>query len=378
LLIALDKRIKCEGGIIMFKMSRKLLMGVLIICVLMQASFIVTAAKPTVQNPIICQIAFTEPPTIKVGNEAVNHPGWAGMLAFQSAMEKYSQGRVKVELFPNGRLGDNKSTLEQVLNGNLLVTTTTDGVLAPFYKRIQVFSAPYIFKDVTTLWNVLDGPFGQKFFDDMAAKSGIRVLTSGNCGLFRCFANRKKELRVPADMKGLKMRVQDSPIFMEMVRACSASPTPVAWMELYSALQTGVVDGMEHAPSSILSSSLQEVQKFYTLNNHSVCISMFVTSEKFFKSLSPDLREAFVKAGQEASVALRNASSYADECALEVLKKSGMKVYNPTPAERKLWEKTREPVLAWLRKNVDSKLVNELLNVVKKQSIIKKNNLDKK
>jgi tripartite ATP-independent transporter DctP family solute receptor len=348
----------------MVKMSRKLLLGVLVICVLVQAPFIL-AANPTAQNPMICQIAFTEPPTIKVGDQAVNTPGWAGMVAFQAAMEKYSKGRVKVELFANGRLGDNKSTMEQVLNGNLMITTTTDGAMGPFYKNIQVLSAPYVFKDMNTLWKVLDGPFGKKLFNDMAAKSGFRVLASGNSGLFRSFANSKKEIRVPADMKGMKMRVQDSPIFMELVRACGANPTPVAWMELYSALQTGVVDGMEHAPSAILSSSLHEVQKFYTLNNHTVTIQLFVTSERFYKSLPADLKTAFVKAGKEASVALRKASDIADRGALEVLKKSGMKVYVPTAEERKLWEKTREPVITWLKKNLDPKLVDELLKAAK-------------
>jgi tripartite ATP-independent transporter DctP family solute receptor len=347
----------------MLKMSKKLLLGLLMICLLVQSHYIV-AANPTAKHPMICQIAFTEPPTIKVGNEEVNTPGWAGMLAFKSAMEKYSHGKVKVELYPNGRLGDNKSTLEQVLNGNLMVTTTTDGTIAPFYRKIQVLSAPYVFKDMRTLWKVLDGSFGKKLFDDMAVKSGFRVLASGNTGLFRCFANSKREIRIPTDMKGLKMRVQDSPIFMEMVRACGASPTPVAWMELYSALQTGVVDGMEHAPSAILSSSLQEVQKYYTLNNHTVTIQLFVTSERVFKSLPADLRKAYLKAGQEASIALREASDYADQCALKVLKESGMKIYAPTPAERKLWEKTREPVLAWLKKNVDAKLVGELLKAI--------------
>jgi tripartite ATP-independent transporter DctP family solute receptor len=349
----------------MLKSSKKLLLIALLIFVLVQAPLIMAAKKPTAQNPIVCQIGYTEPPTVKIGDKEVNNPGWEAMLAFQSAMEKYSRGRVKVELYPNGRLGDNKSTLEQVLNGNLLVTSTTDGVLAPFYKKIQVLSAPYVFKDVAALWDVLDGPFGQKFFNDMAAKSGIRVLTSGNAGSFRCFANRKKEIRVPEDMKGLKMRVQDSPIFMEMVRAYGASPCPVAWMELYSALQTGVVDGMEHAPAVILSSSLYEVQKYYTLNKHTICVQFLVTSEKFYKSLSPDLRKVFVKAGREASLALRRSSGEVDDLALDVLKKKGMKVYVPTPAERKLWEKAREPVLAWFKKNIDQKLVNQLLKAVK-------------
>jgi tripartite ATP-independent transporter DctP family solute receptor len=349
----------------MFKVSGKLLLGVLMVCVLVQTSFVFAAVNPTVKNPLVVKLGITDSPTVKVGNVEENSAAWVRSLVFKSALEKYSQGRVKVELYANGRLGDNKSTLEQVLNGNLYVTATTDGTLAPFYKPIQVLSAPYVFKKYETMWDVLDGPFGQKFFNDMAAKTGIRILMTFNTG-FRSFANNKRVLKVPADMKGLKMRVQDSPIYMEMVRACSGSPTPVAWMELYSALQTGVVDGMEHGPLSMLSMSFPEVIKYYTLNRHTICISMLATREKFLKSLPADLQDAFAKASQEASVAARNADCRLEDLALEEFKKMGVKVYTPTSAEMKLWKKTQKPVLDWLRKNVDSKLVNKLLKAVKK------------
>jgi tripartite ATP-independent transporter DctP family solute receptor len=351
----------------MLKMSRKLLLGLLMICVLIQAPFIVMAkVNPTTQNPLVVKLGTTGPQTIKLGDIEVTLPMWAQMVAFKSALENYSKGRVKVELYTNGRLGDNKSVLEQVLNGNLLVTTTTDGVLPPFYKPIQVLSVPYVFEDVNSLWKVLHGPFGRKLFNDMAAKSGIRVLASSNNGTFRCFANSKKEVKVPADMKGMKIRTMDSPIFMEMVKACGASPVPVAWMELYSALQTGVVDGMENVPYSIVETSLYEVQKFFTLNKHTVAIGMLVTNEKFLKSLPSDLRSAFLKAGQKAAIAMRDASIDIDELAVKILKESGMKVYEPTPAERKLWKKTREPALKWLRGKVGSKLVDDLLKAAKK------------
>jgi tripartite ATP-independent transporter DctP family solute receptor len=355
----------------MLKGSRKLLLSVVVICVLVQAPFIFAAVNPTVKHPLICKIANTDPPTMKVGDNEVFGSSYAGMLAFKAALETYTQGRVKVELYPNGRLGDNKSTLEQVINGNLTITTTTDGVVAPFYKQIQVLSAPYVFENVISLWNVLDGPFGRRLFNDMAAKTGIRALWVHNAG-FRSYGNTKKVIKVPADLKGLKMRIQDSPIFMEMVKACGASPTPVAWMETYSALQTGVVDGMEHGPMSLLAMSFPEVLKYYTLDNHTFCIVMMVTNEKFLKSLPADIRQAFLKAAQEASVAGRGFESCISGLALEQFKRMGVKIYVPTPAERKLWKKARGPVLKWLRKTVGSKLVDNLLKAVKQQSGKKK------
>jgi TRAP-type C4-dicarboxylate transport system substrate-binding protein len=235
------------GGVVMRKSSKNILLAFLLIFVLVQVPLIMAAKKPTAKNPIICKIGFTDPPTIKLGDEEVDGVAWAQMFAFKSAMEKYSRGRVKVELYANGRLGDNKSMIEQVLNGNIFGVCTGNAAFAPFYNRCQVLDAPYIFKDATTLNNVLDGPAGRKLFNDMAAKTGLRVLSWGNGGVGTCFVNRKKEVRVPADMKGLKMRVMDNPLAMELVKAIGAIPCPVAWMEVYSALQTGVVDGMYHS-----------------------------------------------------------------------------------------------------------------------------------
>jgi tripartite ATP-independent transporter DctP family solute receptor len=349
----------------MLKMSRKLLLGLLIICVLIQASFAFAAVNPTVQNPLVIKLGGTDSPAMKLGDTEVRIPTVEGMYTFKSALEKYSKGRVKVELYFNGRLGDNKSTLEQVLNGNLYVTTTTDGVLAPFYKPIQVLSAPYVFKDVDMVFKVLNGPFGRKLFNDMATKTGIRVLDAGISGTFRCFGNSKKEVKVPADMKGLKIRVQDSPIFLEIVKACGAFPTPIAWMELYSALQTGVVDGYENVPVSMIEMSFYEVMKFYTLNKHTAGLVMIATNEKFMKSLPSDLRKAFLKAGEEAAIAQKKAAVKLDTLSLQMMKEKGVKVYEPTPAEMKLWVKTREPALNWLRQTVDAKLVDDLLKACK-------------
>jgi tripartite ATP-independent transporter DctP family solute receptor len=349
----------------MFKVSRKLLLGILMISVLVQASFVFATVNPTADKPLICKIANTDPLKLKLGDKEVFGTSYVGMSAFKTALEKYSNGRVKVKLYMNGRLGDNKSALEQVLNGNLEITTTTDGVLAPFYKQIQVLSAPYVFEDVTSLWKVVDGPFGKKLFNNMAAKIGIRVLWTNDAGV-RSWGNTKKLVKVPADMKGLKMRIQDSPIFMEMLNACGASPTPVAWLETYSALQTGVVDGLEHGPHALLMMSFTDLLKYYTLDNHTIAMSIFVTNEKFFKSLPVDLQKAFIKASHEASVAARRNESIIEDLALAEFKKKGITIYIPTPAEKKLWQNTREPVLNWFRKNVDAKLVDELLKAVKK------------
>lgn len=205
-------------------------------------------------------------------------------------------------------------------------------------------SAPYVFKDPLQAYDILDGPFGQKLFDDMAAKSGLRVLASYENGGFRNFSNNKKVVKTPEDMKGLKIRTMDSPIYMETVKASGAAPTPIAWLELYSVLQTGVVDGQENSPITILGGSLQEVQKYYTLNGHVLGTAYIVASEKFLKAQTPEIQAAFVKAGKEASIAARGIVRASETLAMETLKKAGVNIYVPTAAEMEAWKKPENPL----------------------------------
>jgi tripartite ATP-independent transporter DctP family solute receptor len=351
----------------MLKMSKKLLLGLLMICVLLQAPFIL-AANPTAKNPLICKIGTASPPTMKIGDKEVNAPYWDQLLTLKSAVEKYSKGRVKVELYPNGRLGDDKTMLEQVMNGNIFATIVADTVLAPFYDRIQVLGLPYIFKDITTVSKVVNGPVVRKLFNDMAAKTGFRILSCGVAG-YLCFANRKREFRVPTDMKGLKMRVPSVPIQMEVMKAAGTTACPVAYLETYTALQTGVVDGMHAAPIGILTMSFQEVMKYLTLTRHTAYTNVIVTNEKSFKSLPTGLQKVFRKAGQEAATVANRRVDEVDNLTVEALKQKGMQVYQPTPKEMRLWVKTiQRPVAVWFKKNVDSKLGEELIKDANKRS----------
>jgi LPXTG-motif cell wall-anchored protein len=135
-------------------------------------------------------------------------------------------------------------------------------------------------------------------------------------------------------------------------------------MELYSALQTGVVDGQENSPITILGGSLQEVQKYYVLNGHVLGTAYLVASEKFLKSLPPELQEAFYKAGREASIAARGTVRATENLAMEQLRKAGMEIYVPTPEEKAAWEKTGAVAIEWLKANTDKAMVEELITAV--------------
>lgn len=340
----------------MKSLKRMLIAAVLLLC----------AVGLFAEQPIVFKLAFTDPPYIKIGDLQVMHHSYAGMVAFKGALEKLSGGRIIVENYPYGRLGDANENMQQLLQGTLQGATPADGAVAPFYKDIQVFSIPYIFDSALDAYTLWDGPIGKAFFEDMAKNSGFRVLAIYDNGGFRSFSNNKKTIKTAADIKGMKLRTMTIPVHMEMVKALGASPTPIAWLELYNALQTGVVDGQENSAATILGGSLQEVQKFYTVDEHLLGSAMIVTSEKWFKSLPADLQQAVVDAGKIAQFAARGTSRANDSLAIEALAKGGVQIYYPNAAEKATFKKlTQQPVIDWLKKNINAATVDKILNAVK-------------
>ncbi len=318
------------------------------------------------QQPIVFKMAFTDPPFMKIGDLQVMHHSYAGMVAFKGALEKLSNGRIVVENYPYGRLGDANENMQQIFSGTLQGATPADGAVAPFYKDIQAFSIPYLFDSALDAYKLWDSPVGKAFFDDMAKVSGLRVLAIYDNGGFRSFSNSKKTIKTASDMKGMKLRTMTIPVHMEMVKALGASPTPIAWLELYNALQTGVVDGQENSAATILGGSLQEVQKFYTIDEHLLGSAMIVTSEKWLKSLPADLQTAILEAGKIAEYAARGTSRANDSLALEAVQKAGVQIYYPNAAEKATFKAaTQQPVIDWLKKNINPATVEKVINSTK-------------
>jgi tripartite ATP-independent transporter DctP family solute receptor len=341
----------------MMASKRNAIIVIALVCVLVGGMMNLSANN-------VVKIAFTDPPTLGIGDMQIYHPSYAAMLAFKGAFEKYTSNRYTVELYPYGALGDAASNLEQILSGVTQGATPADGALAPFYKDIQVFSIPYLFDSALTAYDILDGEFGRKLFDDMAEKSGFRVLASYDNGGYRNFSNSKREIKSAKDMQNLKIRTMDIPVHMEIVKALGASPTPIAFMELYSALQTGVVDGQENSAVTMLGASLHEVQDYVTLDGHLLGLAFLVVGEDWFQSLSPEDQEAALKAGREAAFAARGTVRYAESLAIKTLQDVGVQVYSPTPAEMETFKVAQKNAIAWLKQNIDADIVDELLDAV--------------
>ena len=261
----------------------------------------------------------------------------AAMAAvFKSEVEANSNGQIKVDIFPNGVLGKEAETMVQVKAGVVQSFISSSGGMAQFYPLIDVTNMPFAFSSYNVGYKVYDGPFGQELAADIEKKAGFKVLGFGESGGFFAITNAKRPLKSPADMKGIKLRTMALPLHQAIVKALGASPTTVAWAEVYTSLQTGVVDGQMNPISIITMAKFQEVQKYITLTNHLYAPYVWVMNPKFYSGLSADLQNVINDAARTALLAGRGLSRIIDgsDKGLPTLAEK-MQVYVPTKAEMK-------------------------------------------
>jgi len=189
----------------------------------------------------------------------------AACQAFKKHVEEKTGGKVKVTTYPNSQLGGEREQLEGVQLGTIQMAALSSGPLPGIFPQIMVFDLPYLFASQKAAFEVLDGPTGQEIFDLMKAKTGIRGLVWGENG-FRHFTNSVRTVTKPSDMQGLKIRTMENPAHMAIVKALGASPTPMAFNEVYSGLQQKTIDGQENPISLIVSMKFYETQKYLTLD----------------------------------------------------------------------------------------------------------------
>ena len=339
-------------------MRRTRFIGQTTLSALLMAALALAAAPAMAQT--IVKLAHTE-----AEGDLLKNPYWAFTEVFGRIIENETNGRYKVQVFPNKQLGDLESLAEQTARGSIQISAgISPGHLASFYPSIQVLEMPYTFPSLEVGRRVMNGKFGRELSDAVAERSGIRILAYLPSA-FRSFTNSKRAIKTPQDMKGLKIRVQNIPIHVEMVKALGASATPIAWAELYNALQTGVVDGQENAPYTMLLANLQQVQKFYTLDKHLLNMPLIIINEKFFKGLSKEDRRAFDYAAREASFAVLGIIAAKESQDLKTITAAGVQIYSPSPAEfQKFVEATRGPILTVMKHKVHEKWITALLAAI--------------
>lgn len=299
----------------------------------------------------------------------------AQAVVFASLVNARSNGRIKVEVYGAGALGAEREYVESIKAGNVEAGIAS-GVISNFFPDAMVTDIPYLFPSEYIAWQVMDGPIGQRLADKFLATTGMRVLAFSEVG-FRNFTNSVRPIKTPADLKGLKIRVMETPLYVTMMNALGANPTPIAWTETYTALQTHVVDGEENPIGSILMAKLQEVQKYLTLDGHVYGVDWFIINEKFFQKLPPDLQYIVLDSARMSAAVSRGMSQLIGSEGLKTLKAAGMQVYVPSEKELAMFrDATQKPVIDWLKTKIDNKLISDVLAEVDRLVAAEKDQLE--
>ena len=267
-------------------------------------------------------------------------------------------------MYPAGQLGGEREVAEAVKLGSVQIGMLS-GPFSGFCREAQVFDIPYLFPSLLVAYRTLDGPFGKELAEECLKKTGMRILTYAQVG-FRNFTNSSRVIKTPADLKGLKFRVMENPVYVNLVRSMGGAPTPIPWPETYTALQQKVVDGQENPISSIKFAKLYEVQKYLTMDGHTFGVSFMLINEKFFQSLPKEFQAIVKNAALTSAVSENGIDNLDNSIGLQFLKDHGMEVYVPTAAQKAQFRAVAQPaVITYLEQQIGRTWIDKVLNAVK-------------
>ncbi|MYM88011.1 DctP family TRAP transporter solute-binding subunit [Rugamonas sp. FT82W] len=294
---------------------------------------------------------------------ATDTPKGQAAERFKQLAEKATNGRVKVEVYPNSQLYKDKEELEALQLGAVQMLAPSLAKFGPLgVKEFEAFDLPYIFPSKTALYNVTEGEIGKGLMKKLEPK-GITGLAFWDNGFKVMSAN--KPLHEPSDFKGLKMRIQSSKVLDAQMRALGANPQVLAFSEVYQALQTGVVDGTENPPSNMYTQKMHEVQKYVTVSNHGYLGYAVIVNKKFWDGLPADIRTALDKAMKEATTFEKAIAQRDNDLALEAIKKAGKTtIYTLSVKEQADWRKALLPV----QKDMEGRIGKDLISAINKEA----------
>jgi tripartite ATP-independent transporter DctP family solute receptor len=256
-----------------------------------------------------------------------SHPVHKGILEFQKALEKKSGGTLKIKIFPDAQLGSEREVLELLQIGSVAATKVSAATLSNFVPEYNILGIPYLFRDKKHQFDVLEGPIGKSILEK-GSKFWLRGLCYYDAGS-RSFYTSEKAIRTPDDLKGLKIRVMNNQMAINMVNSMGGSATPLAYGELYTAIQQGVVDGAENNPPSFVSSNHYEISKYYTLDQHSSVPDVLLIGTKFWEKLSEEEKIWVQEAADESSQAQKVFWNESVEESMKVALEAGVEIIIP-------------------------------------------------
>lgn len=290
-------------------------------------------------------------------NSNENDEDYDGLIVFKDFVEAASNGAIEVELFIGTQLcGNGAECLQGIADGTVDIYISTSGGAAGIFPFVQVLDLPYLMRDDRVAETVLSGDFTRKVRDMALAASGdqIRLMTIGNTGGWRNFANTERRVQSPGDMEGLKIRTVVADLPQELVKALGASPTPIPWPELFTSFQTGVVEGSKNGITDIMGMKFPEAGlQYVTLDGHAYMGALWWMNNSAFMSMPEDLRKVVVDgfyALQQATFASPKRKAIQ---AYQEFVEGGGDLYVPTPDEKSAFKTAAEPVYDWFKANID-------------------------
>jgi len=283
-------------------------------------------------------------------------PKGQGALKFKELAEKKLPGKVDVQVFPSSQLFGDAKEMEALLLGDVQMIAPSLSKFDRYTKKLQVYDLPFLFPNLDAVDRFQAGTQGQALLDSMT-KRGIKGLAYWHNGM-KQLSSDKDKLRVPADVKGLKFRIQQSDVLEAQFRALGANPQKMAFSEVYQALQTGVVDGQENTWSNIYSQKFYEVQKTIAETNHGLIEYLVITNAKWWAGLPPDVRKGLAEAMAEATVFANNLAKELNERDRKRIAEAGKaKIQTLTKEDLGLWQKAMAPVWKKFERDIGKDLI---------------------
>ena len=290
----------------------------------------------------------------------------AMVFAFKCSVEAKTNGNVEVELYPNGVLGSQEEMFEMTRSNALQAVLPSEGVISRWYPDIQAFGIPFLYRSLPVAWAVQDGPLGDELKVNILKETGLRVLGISDVGGMTAFATNIRPIRTAKDLEGLKIRTMAHEGHIATIKALGGTPTPMPFAEVYTSLQTGVIDGHFNPVSAMVTFRIYEVQDYLSLTGHLYGAMYLMVNEKWFKSLPEEYQVALLISGIEASVAARGVNRIIEANGLKFLEANGMTIVTPSDeAIKEMKEIGQPPVINMLKEKFGDDWVNKILDTVK-------------
>jgi tripartite ATP-independent transporter DctP family solute receptor len=290
------------------------------------------------------------------------HPQVTGMEKFAELVKEKSGGKIEVKLFPGGTLGGDVQTVSALQGGVIEMTVLNAGILASNVKEFGAVDLPFLFDSGEEADKVMDGPFGTGLMERLP-DTGLVGLAYWELG-FRNLTNNRHPVTKLEDIKGLKIRTIQSPIPVELFNALGANAVPLPYTELYTALETGTVDGQENPSANIINAKFYEVQKYMTLTRHQYNPQIVLVSKKFWDGLNDEEKAVLQQAAVEARDFQRKVSREQDAAALEEIRKTGMEVSELSPEETQKLRDAVKPMIEKFSADIGQETVEALFKEI--------------